>query len=151
MLVFGSFQLDSANASLRRGQQRIVMTPKAFGVLHYLLEHAGQLVSKNDLWRAVWPGVSVTDAALTVCVSELRKALGDDPRAPRYIETVHRLGYRFIAPVSTEAVQSSASVRTQDLPPAPRLQSATAYFVGRQSELGHLLNGWSGPRRASPR
>src|SRR5215472_15656559 len=103
MFVFSSFRLDVVNASLKRGKQAIVLTPKALNVLRYLVEHAGQLVSKDDLWRAVWPGISVTDATLTVCVSEIRKALGDQPKAPRYIETVSRLGYRFIAQVSSES------------------------------------------------
>ena len=56
-------------------------------------------MTKDELWRAVWPGVIVTDAALTMCMSEVRKALADDAKAPRYIATVHRRGYRFIAPV----------------------------------------------------
>jgi len=91
VFVFGSFQLDVANASLRRGKRVLLLTPKAFNVLRYLAEHAGQLVTKDELWRAVWPGVTVTDAALAVCVGEIRKALRDETRTPRYIETVHRL------------------------------------------------------------
>ena len=109
MFVFGSFRFDVANASLKRGKQAIVLTPKALNVLYYLVEHAGQLVTKDDLWRAVWPRISVTDATLTMCVSELRKALRDPSNTPRYIETVHRLGYRFIAPVSTEPDRFSNS------------------------------------------
>jgi DNA-binding winged helix-turn-helix (wHTH) protein len=139
VFVFGSFQFDVANASLRRGQQRIVMTPKAFGVLHYLLEHAGQLVTKNDLWGAVWPGVSVTDATLTVCVSELRKALGDDPRVPQYIETVHRLGYRFTAPVAVEPLHPKDTVINYQAPALVNsARSAAPNVVGRESELAQL-------------
>ena len=115
MFVFGPFRLDVANASLQRGTQVILLTPKALNVLRYLLEHAGQLVTKDELWRAVWPGISVTDATLAMCVSEIRKALEDQPKIPRYIETVHRLGYRFIAPVSIEpAPVSDSGVRRQD-------------------------------------
>ena len=91
MLVFNNFRLDVRNACLQRGKQTIVLTPKALNVLRYLAEHAGQLITKDDLWRAVWPGISVTDATLTVCLSEIRRALGDQPKAPRYIETVSRL------------------------------------------------------------
>jgi predicted ATPase/DNA-binding winged helix-turn-helix (wHTH) protein len=138
MLVFNSFRLDVTNASLSRGKQAILLTPKAFNVLRYLLEHAGQLVSKDDLWRAVWPGISVTDATLTNCVSEVRKALGDDSKAPRYIETLHRLGYRFIASVSSEPARIGGSrVIRQDSPPAP-LHSPTPYFVGREAESAQL-------------
>src|SRR6516165_8839071 len=100
MFIFGSFRLDVSNASLRGGKQAIALTPKAFNVLRYLVEHAGQLVTKDDLWRAAWPGVTVTDSALAVCLGEIRKALRDARKTPRYIETVHRLGYRFIAPVA---------------------------------------------------
>jgi predicted ATPase/DNA-binding winged helix-turn-helix (wHTH) protein len=137
MFAFNSFQLDVANASLRRGKQPIVLAPKAFNVLRYLVEHAGQLVTKDELWRAVWPEVSVTDAALTVCVSELRKALSDDSRTPRYIETVHRLGYRFIAPV--EPLQPTDTVINHQAPALiNRVRSANPNFVGREAELGQL-------------
>jgi DNA-binding winged helix-turn-helix (wHTH) protein/tetratricopeptide (TPR) repeat protein len=139
VFVFGSFQLDVANASLRRGKQALVLTPKAFNVLRYLVEHAGQLVTKDDLWRAVWPGVTVTDAALAVCVSEIRKALRDETRTPRYIETVHRLGYRFIALVSTQSVPIlDSGVQSQDLSLARSLPSPTQHFVGRETELAQL-------------
>ena len=141
MFVFTSFQLDVANASLRRGKQALFLTPKAFNVLRYLVEHAGQLVTKDDLWRAVWAGVTVTDAALTVCVSEIRKALGDEPKRPRYIETVHRLGYRFIARVSTQPVWiSDSGVRGEDFKPARNPQPPTPHFVGRGAELAQLHN-----------
>jgi DNA-binding winged helix-turn-helix (wHTH) protein len=139
VFAFNSFRLDLANASLSRGKQAILLTPKAFNVLQYLLEHAGQLVSKDDLWRAVWPGISVTDAALTNCVSEIRKALRDDAKAPRYIETVHRLGYRFIAPVATEPVRIAGSrVVRQDSQPVPGAPSHASHFVGREGELARL-------------
>jgi predicted ATPase/DNA-binding winged helix-turn-helix (wHTH) protein len=139
MFVFSPFRLDIANASLQRGKQAIVLTPKAFNVLRYLVEHAGQLVTKDDLWRAVWPGISVTDATLTVSMNELRKALGDQPKAPRYIETVHRLGYRFIAPVSTEAVRvADSSIRGEHFKLARGLPPSTPHFVGRHAELAEL-------------
>jgi DNA-binding winged helix-turn-helix (wHTH) protein/tetratricopeptide (TPR) repeat protein len=139
MFVFGSFRFDVANASLKRGKQSILLTPKALNVLHYLVEHAGQLVTKDDLWRAVWPRISVTDATLTMCVSELRKALRDPSNTPRYIETVHRLGYRFIAPVSTEPDRfSNSAVPRQELERAPGLLSPSSHFVGRQPELAEL-------------
>src|SRR6516165_6095837 len=128
MFIFGSFRLDVSNASLRGGKQAIALTPKALNVLRYLAEHAGQLITKDDLWRAVWPGISVTDATLTVCVSEIRRALGDKPKAPRYIETVSRLGYRFIAPVSTESARiADSAVGGQDFKPVHSLQLCRPY------------------------
>ena len=78
------------------------MTPKALAVLDFLAEHPGQLVTKSELLDAVWPGVFVADGVLKVCVREVRRALGDDARTPRFIETAHRRGYRFIATVTRE-------------------------------------------------
>lgn len=144
MFVFGSFRLDVENASLQRGKQAILLRPKTLTLLHYLVAHAGQLVTKDELWRAVWPGVSVTDAALTVCVSEIRKALGDDARTPRYLETAHRLGYRFIAPVSTEPAPVARSTpRETNSHSAPNRPSPTRHFVGCQAGWRGCINGGS--------
>ena len=78
----------------------MALTPKAFSVLHHLARHAGRLVTKEEFLDVVWPGVFVGDAALKVCIREIRKALGDDPQTPTYIQTAHRRGYRFVAPVT---------------------------------------------------
>ncbi|HZO81619.1 MAG TPA: AAA family ATPase [Candidatus Binataceae bacterium] len=136
---FGSFELDSANACLRQGERAIFLTPKAFAMLRYLVEHPGQLVTKDDLWRAVWPGVTVTDAALTVCMSEIRKALGDEAKAPRFVQTVHRRGYRFIAPVGSRPVSGWApNVGNQDHAVFSGPRSRAGGFVGREPELARL-------------
>jgi DNA-binding winged helix-turn-helix (wHTH) protein len=144
-LAFADFRLDPGNVALWRGTEALKLKPKAFDVLQYLVAHAGQLVSKDDLWRAVWPDVAVTDGVLAVCLTEIRQALGDDPKAPRFIETVHRRGYRFIAPITaTQPVQSQKSkVQSSysairfglDLPLA--MQSAIN-LVGRETELSQL-------------
>ena len=81
----------------------------------YLAAHAGRLVPKQELLDAVWPGVFVGDAVLKVTIREIRKALGDDPRTPRFIETAHRRGYRFIAPVTG----ASRAGRADGAAPAP--------------------------------
>lgn len=125
MFRFGAFQLDLRSARLWRGEEASCLTPKAFEVLHYLVAHPGELVTKDELWRAVWPGVIVTDAALTVCMSEVRKALGDEAKAPRYIATVHRRGYRSIAPVSGQEA-------------APLRRNTPGLIVGRHLELARL-------------
>jgi class 3 adenylate cyclase len=95
----GPFRLDPDHASLWRGDERVILRPKPFDLLVYLVEHAGELVTKEDLLGALWPETVVAESALTVSVSELRKALGETARAPQYIATEHRRGYRFIAPV----------------------------------------------------
>jgi DNA-binding winged helix-turn-helix (wHTH) protein len=84
-LNFGPFRLDARNQQLWRGQEVIRLTNKALTVLRYLAEHSGQLVTKDDLFVAVWPGVIVSDAALVVCIRELRRALGDERRTPQFI------------------------------------------------------------------
>jgi DNA-binding winged helix-turn-helix (wHTH) protein len=99
--LFVRFRCDWGNECLWRGKQRVALTPKAFAVLRYLVEHSGQLVTKGELLNAVWPDVSVSEGVLKFCMREIRKALGNDAQAPRFIETLHRRGYRFIAPLTT--------------------------------------------------
>src|SRR6185503_9958577 len=124
-LVFGPFRLEIADATLWHGSQSLPLTPKAFSVLQCLVQRRGRLVTKDELYNAVWPGVFVGDAVLKVCVLEIRRVLGDDAKAPRFIETVHRRGYRFIAPV-TEAPEPRRDGRTvvPSAPPPPALDGA---------------------------
>src|SRR5262249_28845369 len=103
------FRLDLANAQLWRGQREYKLKPKAFAVLRYLVEHAGQLVTKEELWQAVWPEVVVTEGVLTMCISEIRQALRDQATTPRFIATVPRRGYRFIASLTTSSRPVSTS------------------------------------------
>jgi TolB-like protein/DNA-binding winged helix-turn-helix (wHTH) protein/tetratricopeptide (TPR) repeat protein len=100
-LSFGPFWLDTQNECLRRGTEVIKLTPKAFAVLRYLVEHPGRLVTKDEIFAAVWKETVVSDITLAVCVREIRKSLGDEAKTPQYIETMHRRGYRFIAPLTT--------------------------------------------------
>src|SRR5687767_12743506 len=97
---FGPFQLDTTNECLWQGAQRITLKPKTFSVLRYLIDHPGQLVIKDELLKTLWADVHVSGAVLKVCIREIREALDDQAKTPRFIETVHRRGYRFIGPVS---------------------------------------------------
>jgi DNA-binding winged helix-turn-helix (wHTH) protein len=122
---FDSFRLDPDNARLWRGNQSIPLTLKAVGVLHYLVSHAGQLVTKEALLDALWPNTAVSDAAVRVVISELRKALGDTTQAPQFIATVHRLGYRFLAPVARidspeKGLETGRPFSTASSPPEDR-------------------------------
>ena len=112
---FGGYRFDIDTGRLWFGAGEIRLTPKAAAVLNVLVTHAGEPVSKERLFAAVWSGVAVSDDALTSCVQELRKALDDDPRQPRFIETRHRRGYRFVASLATVAA-----------PTAPETHPATA-------------------------
>ena len=81
-LVFGSCSLDLGSARLKRDGRNIPLTPKAFDVLRYLVEHAGRLITKQELFDAIWTDVFVGDAALKVCIREIRRALDDDAQEP---------------------------------------------------------------------
>src|SRR5215470_9841405 len=96
---FADFRLDPDNACLWRGPQPIALTPKAFAVLHYLVTHPDQLVTKDTLLEAVWPETAISEAVVRIAIGEVRRALGDTAQAPRFIATMHRRGYRFVAPV----------------------------------------------------
>jgi predicted ATPase/DNA-binding winged helix-turn-helix (wHTH) protein/class 3 adenylate cyclase len=96
---FADFRLDPTNACLWRGADTVVLQPKAFDLLYYLVTHQDRLISKDELLDAVWPEAVVNDAALRVVISALRKALGDTAQTSRFIATVPRRGYRFLAPV----------------------------------------------------
>src|SRR5574341_1238766 len=108
-IFFPPFRLETADQRLCCGERVIPLRPKTFAVLHYLLQRSGRLVTKNELLDAVWPETSVSDTVLKVCIRELREALGDDPQAPRFIETAHRAGYRFIAEIRTGALPAEVS------------------------------------------
>lgn len=115
---FGPFLVDRTGYRVLRGETAVDLTPKLIDVLLCLLDRAGALVTKEALLDAVWPGANVTENALAQAVSELRQALGDHAARPRFIKTVARRGYRFIA--SVEPVPA-APPRAQ--PPAPASQT----------------------------
>lgn len=98
---FGDFTVEASNRQLLRGGQPVVLRPKAFQTLLVLLEHRGGLVTRSDLLGTVWADTNVSEEVLTHCITEVRQALGDDPRRPRYVRTIPRTGYRFIAEVGT--------------------------------------------------
>ena len=100
-ISFGAFRLMRRTGELWRGGTEVRLTPRAAAVLALLVERAQQVVTKQELLDRVWEGSSVGDEALTSCIQELRRALDDDAREPRYIETRHRRGYRLIVPVAT--------------------------------------------------
>ncbi|MGE0825654.1 MAG: transcriptional regulator [Candidatus Binatia bacterium] len=95
-LTFGSYHFDPHTGQLWRGKQEVKPTGKAFAVLRYVIARAGQVVTKEELFQAVWPETVVSEAALTSCIQELRRALHDNARKPHYIAMVHRRGFQFI-------------------------------------------------------
>ena len=100
---FADFELDAGNRQLRRGDHSVDVNGRYFDALALLVREPGQLVTKDRFMDEVWHGVPVTDEALTQCIRSLRRQLGDDATRPRFIETVPKHGYRFIAPVTADA------------------------------------------------
>src|SRR5689334_7905531 len=96
--TFGDLHFDPRTGELRRGGRVVKLTPRAAAVLSELAASAQQLVTKQELIERVWDGRAVGDDALTSCIQELRDTLGDDARRPRFIETLHRRGYRLMLP-----------------------------------------------------
>lgn len=136
VIAFPPYHVDLNNQKLWRHEQACPLRPKAFGVLCHLLGRPGHLVGKKEILAAVWADTHVCDDVLKVCIQEIRSALMDDARTPRFIETVSRRGYRFIAEVAR-----SGGAR----PPAPggaRRQeeggAARAVPIGRGPELRRL-------------
>ncbi|HEX7797436.1 MAG TPA: AAA family ATPase [Vicinamibacterales bacterium] len=121
------------------GTRRLDLTPRVFAVLRHLVERHQKLVTKQEMLTAVWGATAVSDAALTSCVRDLRQALRDSSRTPKYIETVHRRGFRFIGPVATESVPVVA-------PPAAPAHAGAPRLVGRDAELALLHSRFANAR-----
>jgi DNA-binding winged helix-turn-helix (wHTH) protein len=97
---FGAFVFDSATRELLQdGERRVHLSPKSFDLLQILIERRPALVAKSELQDRLWPDVEVLEANLGNAAAEIRKALGDDPKSPKFIATVSRRGYRFCASV----------------------------------------------------
>ena len=111
-LQFADFAIDSDSRLLTRAQQPVHLSRKAFDALLLLLERRPNAVGKEELHERLWPGTFVVDANLSVTMAEVRRALGDDPQEPRFIRTVHRVGYAFLA-----EAQDVAGARPAPTPP----------------------------------
>jgi DNA-binding winged helix-turn-helix (wHTH) protein/tetratricopeptide (TPR) repeat protein len=115
---FGDFTLDAGERLLSRNGESIALPPKAFDVLLALIRNAGRLASKRELLDSVWPDATVEEGILAVHISTLRKALHDEAREHRYIETVSRIGYRFVAAVKRVSKNDTAAQHSIAVLPA---------------------------------
>jgi DNA-binding winged helix-turn-helix (wHTH) protein/Tol biopolymer transport system component len=134
---FGVFEVDAGNLELRRNGVRVKVREQSFRVLIHLLEHAGDVVSREDLYRALWPSDTFVDFdhSLNTAVKKLRDALGDLADAPIYIETIPKRGYRFVAPVSLVAPT------TQPFPAPPSNGNRAAAESSTVAASGNGLHG----------
>jgi DNA-binding winged helix-turn-helix (wHTH) protein len=140
LYAFGDYTLDAVHYELRRAEGLVPVAPRAFDLLAYLVQHAGQTVSKEELFAQLWAAQFVTDSALTYCVTEARKAMGDSGRGQRYIRTVYGRGYRFIVPVAVH--QETAA----EAPPPAWLACGGSRASGPQP-----MHSWPRYTAASPR
>ena len=134
MKEFYPFVLDTINECLwlqkvDGDDEKIRLTPKGFAVLRYLVEHAGRLVTQNELLEAVWPDTFVQPEVLKSQILDIRRALGDDPKNPRFIETLPKRGYQFIATVGDGAASTQFAN-----------ESSSRRFVGRNMQLDQFRN-----------
>lgn len=141
MARFGEFRLDSVNECLWRkhpngGEERIQLPPKAHAVLSLLVRSAGRLVTQDELLDAVWPGTHIQPEGLKNQILSLRRVLGDDPRRPRFIETLPRRGYRFIG---TDAERGPTA--TASSPPIARLVAREPDLALLDRSLASALDG----------
>lgn len=132
-LSFPPFHLDLANEQLWCGAELLPLRPRAFRLLRYLAEHPQRLVTQEELLKAVWQHSYVSEGLLRGYIRELRGLLGDDAKAPRFIETASGRGYRFIASI-TPTLPVPSPIESS-VPPT--LQPPPG-FVGRQEELAQL-------------
>jgi eukaryotic-like serine/threonine-protein kinase len=117
VVYFGPFRFDLGDGLLSRGGEELRLPPRALAILQHLVECAGRIVSKTSLMDVAWKDANVSETSLIEAIGLIRHALGDDPQKPVYIQTVHRRGYRFIAPIATEAPASVPDPQERSQPP----------------------------------
>ena len=140
MKFFKTFRLDTANHLLWCNEERVSVTPKAFDLLAYLVEHAGRLVTQNEILEALWAETYVNPEILRKYILEIRKALGDRPDKPEFIETLPKRGYRFVAPVMDESTTEPPDVATSHATKGPATEEKVGLPSGRESSSDrHML------------
>ena len=142
---FDNFQLDPAERQLRQDGEPVEINARYLDALTLLVREQGKLVSKDRFLDEVWRGVPVTDEALTQCIKTLRKQLGDDAARPRFIETVPKHGYRFIAPVDGDTgVQPRAAEKDNRWQEILVLSAGGTIGGGLAGLIGGLIYGFAG-------
>ena len=132
---FGVFTLDTNQHLLLRGSQQLYLRPRTFQTLLYLVQHSGTLIKKEELLEAVWSDALVTENTLSQCIKELRQALEDEVSNPRFIKTVPRVGFQFIAPVEVLPVATAEETRETPQPPPPATPGKGKNFLKKGAGL----------------
>src|SRR3954454_17383309 len=140
---FGRFILDPADERLIAPEGPVHIGNKAYRVLSELIAARGQLLTKDTLFETVWDGTIVSESALTSVIKELRRALGDESKAPRFIASAYGRGYRFIAEVSEDFEPVSAPAPpVRDVAEGLKLPSKPSIAVVRFTALGDDIEDW---------
>jgi TolB-like protein/DNA-binding winged helix-turn-helix (wHTH) protein/Flp pilus assembly protein TadD len=151
MKSFKTYRLDTVNHLLWRNGERVPLAPKGFDVLAYLVEHAGRVVAQDELLGALWPETFVNPEVLRKYILEIRRALGDRPNNPEFIETLPKRGYRFIAPVIEESAteppdvpwshaadEPAPAIEEDDGPPATTSEPESSFVQRRRWKLATI-------------
>jgi serine/threonine-protein kinase len=165
-VAFGPFRFDFADRTLSRDGVELHAPPRVLALLAHLLERPGRVVSKQSLVDAVWPDAAVGETSLTEAIGILRQTLGDSPQDPVYIQTLHRRGYRFVAPLRVEAQAAQHLTAVPDrraadaAEPQPESHAPPAFRPGRIVTFAAVFTGavlalvtlawWSIPRTRAP-
>src|SRR5215813_9840055 len=141
MKLFKTFRLDTTDHLLWRDGNRVPVSPKAFDVLSYLVKHAGRVVTQDEILEALWSETYVNPEVLRKYILEIRKALGDRPDNPEFIETVPKRGYRFVAPVlEEEAAEPLVAAMSPEIEEPALEENTTSAVVSseeKSSSGGH--------------
>src|SRR5215469_7951601 len=141
MKQFKTFHLDTANHLLWRNGVRVPLAPKAFDLLAYLVEHAGRVVTQDEILEALWSETYVNPEVLRKYILEIRRTLGDRPDEPEFIETLPKRGYRFVAPVIDDSTAEPPVVSishvtekraTEEVGPATAVGTANSNGAGHE-------------------
>src|SRR3954468_5363603 len=141
-LEFGDFVLLPAEGRLLRDGHDVPLAPKPFETLLYLIRHADHVVGKHELLDAVWPGTYISDDGLVQCVVEIRRALGDSAKAPRYVQTLPKRGYRLLMPTASGRPAAGAPLVREPAivdPATGRKLRELTLHADRRSDLAEVI------------
>jgi Tol biopolymer transport system component/DNA-binding winged helix-turn-helix (wHTH) protein len=137
---FGAFRMDLADGTLWREGEEIRLPPRALALLQHLVERAGRVVSKQALMDAAWKDAHVSETSLTEAIGVIRQTLGDDPQQPQFVQTVHRRGYRFVAPITVDGAPfDSAQGKPFDVAQGRPSTAPTPESLAPRRRVGHGL------------
>jgi DNA-binding winged helix-turn-helix (wHTH) protein len=144
---FGAFTLDTGTRELLRAGRPVHLSPKAYGLLTALVENRPRALSKADLQERLWPETYVVEANVANLVGEIRAALGDDPRRPRYVRTVHGFGYAFHGHAGPEESAGTGAVYRLIWKGGRATLGEGEHILGRDAEASIVLDSPSVSRR----